>query len=184
MLPLFQQRKPCWEYNTELRWLNLNLVWLCFILSSSNFLSKIYTRTQISLNFCQHNNIYTTKKGFFSVIVINRLYCTSLTLPRFLLGFLKAFYLQIAQNTHEWMYLRWCLNLTCFMDLLLKSYKYDKIKVRIVVINYQTVSQIFKIQWHCGTAMALRHEPSQLCDISKRYKRLWTYKRNYLLYDL
>ena len=158
-----------------MRWLNLNLVWLCFILSSSDFLSKIYTRTQIPLNFWQHNNICTTKKGLFSVLVITRRYCTGLTLGRFLLGFLKAFYLQIAQNTHEWMYLRWCLNLTCFMDLLLKSYKYDEIKVRIVVINYQTVSQIFKIQWH---------EPSQLCDISKRYNRLWTYKRNYLLYDL
>ena len=32
------------------------------------------------------------------------------------------------------------------MDLLLESYKYDKIKVRIVVINYQIVSQIFKIK--------------------------------------
>ena len=132
----------------------------------------------------QHNNIYTKKKGLFSVIVIIRLCCTSLTLCRFSLGFLKAFYLQIAQTTQEWKYLRWCINLTCFMDLLLESYKYDKIKVRIVVINYQIVSQIFKIKWHCRTAMALRHEPRQLCDISKRYKRLWTYKRNYLLYNL
>ena len=184
MFPLFQQRRPCWEYNTELRWLNLNLGRLCFILASSDFLSKIYTRTQIPLNVCQHNNIYTTKKGLFSVIVIIRLCCTNLTPCRFSLGFLKAFYLQIAQTTQEWMYLRWCINLTCFMDLLLESYKYDKIKVRIVVINYQIVSQIFKIQWHCLTGMALRHEPSQLCDISKRYKRLWTYKRNCLLYNL
>ena len=167
-----------------MRWLNLDLVWLCFILSSSDFLSKIYTRTQIPLNFCQHNNTYTTKKDLFSVIVIIRLYCTDLPLCRFSLGFLKAFYLQIVRTTHEWIYLRWCLNLTCFMDLLLESCKYDKIKVRIVVISYQIVSQIFKIQWLCRTAMALRHEPRQLCDISKKYKRLWTYKRNYLLYDL
>ena len=155
-----------------MRWLNLNLVWLCFILASSDFLSKIYTRTQISQKFCQHNNIYTTKNGIFSVIVIIRLCCTNLMLCRSSLGFLKAFYLQIAQTTQEWLYFRWYINLTCFMDLLLESYKYDKIKVRIVVINYQIVSQIFKIQWHCRTAMALRHEPSQLCDISKRYMRL------------
>ena len=155
-----------------MRWLNLNLGSLCFILASSDFLSKIYTRTQIPLKVCQHNNIYTTKKGLFSVIVIIRPCGTNLTLCRFSLGFLKAFFLQIAQTTQEWMYLRWCINLTCYMDLLLESYKYDKIKVRIVVINYQIVSQIFKIQWHCRTAMALRHEPSQLCDISKRYMRL------------
>ena len=130
----FQQRKPCWGYNTELRWLNLNLVWLCFILSSIDFLSKIYTRTQIPLNFCQHNNIYTTKKGLFSVIVINRLYCTDLTLCRFSLGLLKVFYLQIAQTTHERMYLRWCLNLTCFMDLLLECYNLSQ---------FSTVRQIF-----------------------------------------
>ena len=99
----FQQRKPCWEYNTELRWLNLNLVWLCFILSSSDFLSKIYTRTQISLNFFQHNNIYTTKKGLFSVIVINRLYCTDLTLCRFSLGLLKVFYLFTNSTNYSWM---------------------------------------------------------------------------------
>ena len=184
MFPLFQQRRPCWQYNTKLRWLNLNLVWLCFISSSSHFLSKIYTRAQIPLNFCQHNNNYTTQKGLSSVIVIIRLYCTDLTLRCFSLGFLKAFYLQIAQTTQEWMYLRWCLNLTCFMDLLLESCKCDKIKVWIVIINYQMVSQIFKIQWHCRTAMELRHEPSQLCDISKRKKRLWKHKRNYLLYNL
>ena len=78
-----------------LNWLNL------IILSSSDFFSKIYTRTHILLNFCQHNNIYNTKKGPFSVIVIIRLYCTDLTLCCFSLRFLKMFYLQIAQTTHE-----------------------------------------------------------------------------------
>ena len=32
------------------------------------------------------------------------------------------------------------------MDLLLDSYKYDKTKVRIIVINYQIVHQMFSIQ--------------------------------------
>ena len=40
------------------------------------------------------------------------------------------------------------------MDLLLDSYKYDKTKVRIIVINYQIVHQMFKYNntavggWH------------------------------------
>ena len=42
------------------------------------------------------------------------------------------------------------------MDLLLESYKYDKTKVRIIVINYQIVNQIFIIQQHCRTGMALQ----------------------------
>ena len=49
---------------------------------------------------------------------------------------------------HEKTYLKWSLNLACFMDLLLESYKYDKTKVRIIVINYQIVNQIFRIQQH------------------------------------
>ena len=39
------------------------------------------------------------------------------------------------------------------MDLLLESYKYDKTKVRIIVINYQIVNQIFRIQQHFRTGM-------------------------------
>ena len=35
------------------------------------------------------------------------------------------------------------------MDLLLESYKYDKTKVRINIINYQIVNQTFRIQEHC-----------------------------------
>ena len=37
---------------------------------------------------------------------------------------------------HEKTYLRGSLNLTCFGGLSLDSYKYDKSKVRIIVINY------------------------------------------------
>ena len=102
-LSFVSTEEACWEYNTELRCINLNLVSFCFIFSSSDFLSKIYTCTQIPLNFRQHDNIYNTRKSLFSVIVSTKLYCTGLTLCRFLLGFLKVFYLQMAQNTHEWM---------------------------------------------------------------------------------
>ena len=42
------------------------------------------------------------------------------------------------------------------MDLLPESYKYDKAKVRIIVINYQMVNQIFRIQQHCRKGMALQ----------------------------
>ena len=42
------------------------------------------------------------------------------------------------------------------MDLLLENYIYDKSKVRIIVINYQIVNQIFRIQQHCRTAIALQ----------------------------
>ena len=41
------------------------------------------------------------------------------------------------------------------MDLLLESYKYDKTKVRIIVINYQAVNQIFRIQQNCRIGVAL-----------------------------
>ena len=41
------------------------------------------------------------------------------------------------------------------MDLLLESYKYDKTKVRIAIINSQKVHQIFKIQQYSCTVMAL-----------------------------
>ena len=41
------------------------------------------------------------------------------------------------------------------MDLFLESYKYDITKVRIIVINFQIVNQIFRIQQHCRMAMAL-----------------------------
>ena len=34
------------------------------------------------------------------------------------------------------------------MDLLLDCNKYDKTKIRIIVINYQIVNQIFRIQQH------------------------------------
>ena len=42
------------------------------------------------------------------------------------------------------------------MDLLLDSYKYDKTKVRIIVINYRIVNKIFRIQQHCRVAIALQ----------------------------
>ena len=72
----------------------------------------------------------------------------------------KIFYLQTAQAIlslccHKKTHLSRSLNLTCFMDLLLESYKYDKTKVRIVIINSQKVHQIFKIQQYCCTVMAL-----------------------------
>ena len=133
------------------------------ILSWDYFLSKIHI--QIPLNFCQHNNhedlhyisdsiklswhnnyiipIYTTKMGLFSMIIIIMLYSDGecLNLYHFSLGLSKTFYLQTVQTVlyecfHEKTYLRGSLNLTCFRDLLLESYKYDKTKVRIIVINY------------------------------------------------
>ena len=135
--------------------------WL--ILSSNYFLSKIHT--QIPLKFCQHNNhkylhhisdsikldwhnncvipIYTTKMGFFSMIIIIMLYGDgeSLNLHHFSLGLPEMFYLQTVQSIlcecfHENRYLRGSLNLTCLKDFFLESYKYDKINVRIIVINY------------------------------------------------
>ena len=57
---------------------------------------------------------------------------------------------------HEKTYLTWSLNLAYFMDLLLDCYKYDKTKIRIIVINYQIVNQIFRIQQHCRRGMALQ----------------------------
>ena len=81
--------------------------------------------------------------GFFSMIIIIMLYCDGecLKLCHFSLGLSKMFYLQTVQTIlyecfHEKMYLRGSLNLTCFRDLLLESYKYDKTKVRVIVINY------------------------------------------------
>ena len=38
--------------------------------------------------------------------------------------------------------LKFSLNLTNFMDLLIENYKYDKSKVEIIVINYKIVNQI------------------------------------------
>ena len=57
---------------------------------------------------------------------------------------------------HERMRLSWFLSLTCFMDLLLDSYKNDKTKVRIIISNSQIVNQIFKIQQNCHTVRAFR----------------------------
>ena len=64
-----------------------------------------------------------------------------LNLYQFSLGLSKMFYLQTVQTMlhecfHKKTYLRGSLNLTYFRDLLLESYKYDKTRVRIIVINY------------------------------------------------
>ena len=76
------------------------------------------------------------------MIIIIMLYSDGecLNLYHFSLGLSKMFYLQTVQTIlyecfHEKTYLRGSLNLTCFRDLLLESYKYDKTKVRII-INY------------------------------------------------
>ena len=81
--------------------------------------------------------------GLFSMIIIIILYSDGecLNLHHFSLGLSKMFYLQTVQTIlyeyfHEKTYLRGSLNLTCFRDLLLESYKYDKTKVRIIIINY------------------------------------------------
>ena len=74
----------------------------------------------------------------------------------------KTFYPEIAYSHvlffHERTHLSWSLNLICFKDLLLESYKYDKTKVR-TIINSQIVHQIFKIQQHLRTAMGLKTVP-------------------------
>ena len=77
------------------------------------------------------------------MIIIIMLFCDGecLKLCHFSSGLLKMFYLQTVQTVlyvcfHEKTYLRESLNLTCFRDLLLESCKYDKTKVRFIVINY------------------------------------------------
>ena len=83
------------------------------------------------------------------IIVMFYFDCESLKLYNFSLELSKLFYL--------WKDVLKCfLNLTGFMDLLLENYIYDKSKVRIIVINYQIVNQIFRIQQHCRTAIALQ----------------------------
>ena len=66
------------------------------------------------------------------------------------------------------------------MDLLLESYKYDKTKVRITVIKYQIVNQIFRIQQHCRTGMALQ----TCCGVLNRTSNENTYKAKMLLNNL
>ena len=88
-------------------------------------------------------------------------HCDSLKLCNFSLELSKMFYLQTVQTNilcvFSWKdLLKVILNLTCFMDLWLESYKYDKTKVRIIVINYRIVNQIFRIRQHCRMAMALQ----------------------------
>ena len=71
----------------------------------------------------------------------------------------KMFYLQTAILSlcfHERMRLSWFLNMTCFMDLLLDSYKHDKTKVNIIISNSQIVNKIFKIQQNWRTVRAFR----------------------------
>ena len=129
-----------------MRWLNLNFSLIMFHFIIKWFLEQDLHSYRDPTKLCQYNNIYTTRGAFFLLLVSSGFSCTNecLKLYGLPLEFLKMFCLQTAQNTHEWIYLRWSLNVTCFMDLLLESYKYDKIKVRIIVTNYQIVSQIFK----------------------------------------
>ena len=95
------------------------------------------------------------------IIVMFYFDCESLKLYNFSLELSKMFYLKTVQTNIlcvlSWKDVLKCfLNLTGFMDLLLENYIYDKSKVRIIVINYQIVNQIFRIQQHCRTAIALQ----------------------------